>query len=501
MRARAGKTCRSVAFVNRNGTTGNRRAHVPFAGSSRLDSLNHAEAAVEAAVTSLFGRVARWAHRHPRRLAAGTATVLAVIAGTAFGLAPMAPDASALPKRLVTESFTPDNLDAQLDALAAQHLMLARSDVTRANDTAGTLTKRLGIADEQLNAFLQTDATSRKLWQGRAGKLVSASTDDTGRLTELVARYPAERDDQFATHFTRLTLTRGAAGFTSRLETVPFGSTTRLATGSVRTSLFAATDDANLPDPVATQLADVFSSDIDFHRELRKGDTFSVVYEALTADGEPVPWNQGSGRVLAAEFVNAGHAYSAVWFADASGKGAYFDLNGRSKHSAFLASPLAFSRITSGFSMRFHPILKEWKRHEGVDYGAPTGTPVHVVGDGVVAFAGQQNGYGNVIQVQHSDNRMTVYAHLSRIAVRRGEHVTQGEHIGDVGATGWATGPHLHFEFRVAGVVKDPLMIAKAAETLTLDGASRPRFTALAGELKGELAVAESLGAQPPRVD
>jgi len=466
-----------------------------------LDPLSHAEAAVETAVTSLFGRITRWTHRHPRRLAAGTATALAVIAGTAFGLAPMAPDASALPKRLVTESFTPDNLDAQLDALAAQHLVLARSDVTRANDTASTLTKRLGIADDQLNAFLQTDATSRKLWQGRAGKLVAATTDDTGRLTELVARYPAERDDQFSTHFSRLTLTRGAAGFTSRLETVPFGTTSRLASGTVRTSLFAATDESNVPDPVATQLADVFSSDIDFHRELRKGDTFSVVYEALTADGEPVPWNQGAGRVLAAEFVNAGHAYSAVWFADASGKGAYFDLSGRSKHSAFLASPLAFSRITSGFSMRFHPILKEWKRHEGVDYGAPTGTPVHVVGDGVVAFAGQQNGYGNVIQVQHSDNRMTVYAHLSRIDVKRGEHVNQGEHIGDVGATGWATGPHLHFEFRVAGIVKDPLMIAKSAETLTLDNASRPRFAALAGELKGELAVAESLGVRPARVD
>lgn len=466
-----------------------------------MDSLKHAEEAVDTAVQSLFGRVTRWTHQHPRRLAAGTATVLAVIAGTAFGIAPMAPDASALPKRLVTESFTPDDLDAQLDALAAQHLVLARSDVTRANDTAATLTKRLGISDDQLNAFLQTDATSRKLWQGRAGKLVSASTDDAGRLTELVARYPAERDDQFSTHFTRLTLARGDSGFSSKVETVPFGTATRLATGSVRTSLFAATDDANVPDPVATQLADVFSTDIDFHRELRKGDTFSVVYEALTADGEPVPWNQGAGRVLAAEFVNAGHAYSAVWFADASGKGAYFDLSGRSKHSAFLASPLAFSRITSGFAMRFHPILKEWKRHEGVDYGAPIGTPVHVVGDGVVAFAGQQNGYGNVIQVQHSDNRMTVYAHLSRIDVKRGEHVTQGEHIGDVGATGWATGPHLHFEFRVAGIVKDPLTIAKSAETLTLDNASRPRFAALAGQLKGELAVAESLGVQPARVD
>ena len=137
-----------------------------------MDSLSHAEKAVETAVQSLLGRVANWAHAHPRRLAAGTVTVLAVFAGTAFGLAPMAPDAAALPKRLVTESFTPDNIDAQLDALAAQHLVLARSDVTRANDTANTLTKRLGVSDDELNAFLQTDATSRKLWQGRAGKLV-----------------------------------------------------------------------------------------------------------------------------------------------------------------------------------------------------------------------------------------------------------------------------------------------------------------------------------------
>ena len=466
-----------------------------------MDSLNQAEKAVETAVQSFFGRIATWAHAHPRRLAAGTVTVLGALAGTAFGLAPMAPDASALPKRLITESFTPADIDTQLDALAAQHLVLARSDVTRSNDTAGTLAKRLGIADTQLDAFLAADATSRKLWQGRAGKLVSATTDDSGKLTELVARYPAERDDQFSTHFTRLTIARGEHGLTSKLETVPLGSTQRLATGTVRSSLFAATDDANIPDPIATQMAEMFSTDIDFHRELRKGDTFSVVYEALTADGEPITWNQGAGRVLAAEFVNGGHPFSAVWFTDATGKGAYFDLSGKSKHSAFLASPLAFSRITSGFSMRFHPILKEWKRHEGVDYGAPIGTPVHVVGDGVVAFAGQQNGYGNVIQIQHSDNRMTVYAHLSRIDVARGQRVAQGDHIGDVGMTGWATGPHLHFEFRVAGVVKDPLTIAKSAETLTLDNASRPRFTALATELKSELKTADSLGIQPARVD
>jgi murein DD-endopeptidase MepM/ murein hydrolase activator NlpD len=466
-----------------------------------LDPLRPVEDAVDTALRSLLGRLARWAHSHPRKLGAGAAAVLGGFVVTAFGIAPMAPDAADLPRRLVVEDYAPAHLDAQLDALAAQHLSLSRSDVTRANDTAATLAKRLGIADAELAAFLQADATSRKLWQGRAGKLVSATTDEQGRLAQLVARYPAERDDQFSTHFTRLTIARGEHGFASKLETAPLGTTARLAAGVVRSSLFAATDEAGLPDPIATQMADIFSTDVDFHRELRKGDTFSVIYEALTADGEPVPWNQGAGRVLAAEFVNAGHAFSSVWFQDAGGKGAYFDMDGRSKHRAFLASPLAFTRITSGFSMRFHPILKEWKRHEGVDYGAPTGTPVHVVGDGVVAFAGQQNGYGNVIQVQHSDSRMTVYAHLSKIDVARGQHVSQGDHIGDVGMTGWATGPHLHFEFRVAGAVKDPLTIAKSAETLTLDGASRPRFAALAGELKSELGAAESLNGRVGRID
>jgi murein DD-endopeptidase MepM/ murein hydrolase activator NlpD len=450
---------------------------------------------------ALPARLARWAHTHPRRLAGGTVVILAGFAATAFGVAPMAPDAAMLPKRVITEDYRVDDLDAQLDALAAHRLALARSDVTRPNDSAATLLKRLGISDAELSDFLASDALSRKLWQGRPGKLVSATTDASGRLAELVARYPAEREEQFATHFTRLTIARDGVGLISKVETVPLGTTTRLSNGVVRTSLFAATDDANLPDPIATQMAELFSTDIDFQRELRKGDTFSVVYEALTADGEPITWNQGAGRVLAAEFINDGHAYSSVWYADANGKGAYFDMDGRSKHRTFLASPLAFSRITSGFSMRMHPILNEWKRHEGVDYGAPTGTPVRSVGDGIVSFAGQQNGYGNIIQIQHSDNRMTVYAHLSRIGVHQGEHVDQGEQIGNVGMTGWATGPHLHFEFRVNGAVRDPLSIAKTGETFTLDSASRPRFLAQANALKSELGVAESLGARTDEAD
>jgi murein DD-endopeptidase MepM/ murein hydrolase activator NlpD len=246
-----------------------------------------------------------------------------------------------------------------------------------------------------------------------------------------------------------------------------------------------------VPDSVANQRAEMFATDIDFHRELRKGDTFSVVYEALTADGEPITWNQGSGHVMAAEFVNNGRAYQALWYRDASsGKGAYFDFNGQSKHRAFLASPMEFSRVTSGFAMRFHPIAQTWRQHLGVDYGAPMGTPVRCVGDGVVDFAGVQNGYGNVVIVRHANDRTTLYAHLSRIDVRKGQHVEQSQRIGAVGMTGWATGPHLHFEFRVHGQHQDPLTIAKASETVAVTPAARPQFAALARSAKAQLEAA-----------
>ncbi len=151
--------------------------------------------------------------------------------------------------------------------------------------------------------------------------------------------------------------------------------------------------------------------------------------------------------------------------------------------------------------MRFHPLLQNWRAHLGVDYGAPKGTPVRVVGDGVVDMAGWQNGYGNVVQVRHGNDRTTLYAHLSRVDVRKGQRVEQGQRIGAVGATGWATGPHLHFEFRIAGQHQDPVRIAKSSETLPLDAASRPRFAEAAMAVQTKLAVAGSLLGQRVRVE
>jgi murein DD-endopeptidase MepM/ murein hydrolase activator NlpD len=256
--------------------------------------------------------------------------------------------------------------------------------------------------------------------------------------------------------------------------------------------LFAATDDARIPDSVAVQIAEIFAVDIDFHRQLRKGDSFSLVYDTLTADGEPVPWSQGAGRVLAAEFVNAGRAYQAVWF-ERDGKGAYFDAQGRSRKKTFLASPLEFSRVSSGFAMRMHPILQQMRAHKGVDYSAPPGTPVRVVGNGTVQFAGWQGGFGKVVFVSHGNDRTTVYAHLSRIDVRQGQRVSQGDRIGAVGSTGWATGPHLHFEFRVGGVHKDPLTIAKASESVEIDAASRAAFASVVKTFAPKLELADAV--------
>ena len=440
-------------------------------------------------------RTGRFLRHHPRSI---TTTIVVLLAGfgvTAFGIAPLAPDAADLPSRIVTENVSPENVAAQLEALAAYELELYRNDLTRASDTADTLLQRLSVDDPKAAAFIRNDPTARQLLAGRAGKMVQVRTDTSGALEELVARYAATDPTQLATHFTRLRVTRNGEQFQAKLETAPLAAQVRMGSGTIRNSLFAATDDAHIPDPVASQLAEIFSTDIDFHRELRLGDSFRVIYEALTADGEPITWNQSSGRVLAAEFSNDGKTFAAVWFKDAAGRGGYFDLNGQSKRRSFLAAPLAFSRITSGFSMRMHPILNTWKQHKGVDYGAPAGTPVRTVGDGVVDFAGWQNGYGNVVIVQHSNDRSTVYAHLSRIDVRKGQHVDQGLCIGAVGMTGWATGPHLHFEVRVRGEQENPLTLAKSSETLTIPPSSMPRFMQLAQSVKSQLDTAQTMTA------
>ena len=235
-----------------------------------------------------------------------------------------------------------------------------------------------------------------------------------------------------------------------------------MKSGVINSSLFAAVDRAGVPESVAIQIVDILASDIDFHRDLRKGDRFTVVYDSLYGNGEPAR----AGRVLAVEFVNQGIPHRAVYFQAENGENGYYAPDGKNLRKAFLRSPLEFSRISSGFSSaRFHPILKTWRAHSGIDYAAPTGTRVKAAADGTVVVAGWQGGYGNVIILQHQGQYSTVYGHLSTFAkgLRQGQHVSQGDIIGHVGATGMATGPHLHYEFRFNGVQRDPLRVAMPA--------------------------------------
>lgn len=436
-------------------------------------------------------------HHHRRKISLGTLALLAGFGVTAVAIAPLAPDAAALPKRVLTEQVEPEDIAAQLEALSQHGLVLRRSDLTRSSDTVDSLLGRLGVVDSAAARYLRTDPIGRLLVAGRPGKLVHVELREDGSLVRLTARYRSAALDEWRTHFQRFELSRASGQWEAQVQTVAYGSLPVMASGEIKSSLFAATDAAGVPDAVAVQLADIFSTEIDFHRELRKGDSFSVVYEALTADGEVVPWNDGAGRVLAAEFINAGRTHHAMWFVPDDGRGGYYGLDGESRRRAFLASPVEFSRVTSGFANRLHPIFNTWRQHRGVDYAAPTGTPVRTVGDGIVDFAGWQNGFGNVITVRHAGGRETLYAHLSRIDVRKGQRVDQGQFIGAVGSTGWSTGPHLHFEFRVNGVHQDPLRIVRASETVPLDAASRARFGEAAGMMRTKLDVAASMAAAP----
>ncbi|MBK9347115.1 MAG: M23 family metallopeptidase [Burkholderiales bacterium] len=436
--------------------------------------------------------------RHPQYVTAGLTALLVGGAGATFAVASLAPDASDLPLQTVVETVQPLPLAAQIDALQSQSLALFRSDITRSTDTAETLLKRLGVHDAAAAAFLRNDPAVQRNLLGRAGRNVTVEALDDHTLKTLTARWSPEDNGMFQ----RLTISQTDKGYVSRLETLPMTASSRLAGGIISTSLFAATDEARIPDAIATQLADIFAGDVDFHRALRKGDRFAVTYETLEGDGEPLR----AGRVLSAEFVNAGKSFQAMWFQEpATGdaaaatasntqtKGAYYTLAGESLRKAFLASPMEFSRVSSGFKMRFHPVLQTWRAHLGVDYAAPTGTAVRSVGDGVVDFSGVQNGFGNVVIVKHRNNSTTVYAHLSRINVRRGQSVNQGQNIGAVGQTGWATGPHLHFEFRVNGAHVNPQTIARQSESIPVAASARPAFNRAAAQVRAQLVAAAQM--------
>lgn len=324
-----------------------------------------------------------------------------------------------------------------------------REERVQRGDTIGSLLARAGVEDPAAMGYLRSAPEARPIYQLRPGRAVHVAVDDAGDLVAL--RFRTTGNDE-------LVIERGDDGFRAARNVPVEEVRTTLRTGEIRSSLFGAADAAGIPDQVIIALADVFAADIDFYHDVKKGDRFAVVYETRFIDGEPA----GTGRILAAEFINGGKTYRAFQWRDEAGNVGYFSDEGQASKSAFLRSPLEFSRVTSGFTMaRFHPLLRTWREHKGVDYAAPTGTPVRATADGTVTFAGWQNGYGNVVFIRHQGAYSTVYGHLSKLAanLKVGDKVGQGDTIGYVGMTGWATGPHLHYEFRIADQPHDPLAL------------------------------------------
>jgi murein DD-endopeptidase MepM/ murein hydrolase activator NlpD len=425
--------------------------------------------------------------RHPKHVTAALAVVLLGGGGGAFAVANLGPDASNLPVRILVENLETPNLEKQVAELEQQTLKLYRNDITRGTDTAESLLRRLGLVDSVAAAYIRKTPEVRQALLNRSGRNVSVETNEQQQLLTLTTRWLKNDTD---TQFQRMVITRNDnTKFSVRTDSAPLTASVRMTGGTVASSLYAASDEARLPDNVTRQLADVFSGQIDFHRALRKGAIFSVVYETLEAEGEPLR----AGRLLSAEITNDKKTYDAVWFQEPGQKGAYYTMSGDSLRRAFLASPMPYSRRTSGFGMREHPIFHTQRAHLGVDYAAPTGTPVISVADGVVVESGFSGGFGNMVVVQHNARQSTVYAHLSKIAVRKGQAIKQGDNLGAVGATGWATGPHLHFEFRINGRHVDPLTLAQQGSSEPISAALRPQFNKRAEYARTQLMAAAQM--------
>ncbi|HEY9280849.1 MAG TPA: M23 family metallopeptidase [Eoetvoesiella sp.] len=328
----------------------------------------------------------------------------------------------------------------------------------RRGDTLAALLQRLNVQEPKLQPFLVHDKNARSIYKLYPGRTIQAALNQDGELEWL--RYyhtpGATEGEQFVSKWLEVQPDANG-GFVAAEHSQVAETQVRIAESEITSSLFGATDAANIPDAITLQMADILGSKIDFLTDLRQGDRFSIVYETHLYNGRQI----GSGRVLGLEFKNKGKSYEAVWFKPKQSSGSYYDFDGRSLKGAFLRNSLKFSRISSTFGMRKHPVHGVWRGHKGVDYAAQSGTPIHATADGVVDFIGKQNGYGNVIILKHHNQYSTLYAHQRAFAkgLKKGDHVDQGQLIGYVGATGWATGPHLHYEFRVANRPIDPLSV------------------------------------------
>jgi murein DD-endopeptidase MepM/ murein hydrolase activator NlpD len=321
----------------------------------------------------------------------------------------------------------------------------------QAGDTISGIFEGLGLGASLLHQVVHCGTPAKQLANIKPGQTLRIRFDSDEQFAELLYQVGPTK---------KLRITREDEKLTAVILERDTEIRKNEASGVIESSLFGSAQKAGLSERLTMKLAQIFRWDIDFALEIRSGDRFSVVFSEEWLDDKKLR----DGTILAAEFVNRGKAYRAVRFVDASGKAGYYTPEGKLMKKDFLRTPLKFNRISSKFTKRrWHPVLKRWRSHKGVDYAAPTGTPVKAAGDAKVTFVGRKGGYGKVIYLQHQGKYTTVYGHLSRFAkgLKKGQRVKQGQLIGYVGKTGLASGPHLHYEFRVNGEHRNPLKVTK----------------------------------------
>jgi len=368
---------------------------------------------------------------------------------------PPAPDAAAphpvaSPTPAPATATAPSPRTTAASAPAPREADVAGREITvRRGDSLALIFRRAGLSAQQVHEVMHLAPATRRLRDLRPGDRLTLAVDAQNRLRALEYRRSPTR---------RLVVRRGDDGLSARVIDREPQVRTAYAGAVIEDSLFVAGQRAGLPDSLIMELAHIFGWDIDFALDIRPGDRFTVLYERRYLDGRALD----DGEILAAEFVNRGRTYRALRYTDPRGRTDYYTPDGHSMRKAFIRTPVAFTRISSRFSLhRRHPILHRSRRHVGVDYAAPVGTPVRAAGDGRVVFVGRKGGYGRTVILDHGRGYTTLYAHLSRYArgLRRGGRVRQSRVIGYVGRSGLATGPHLHYEFRIHGVHRDPLRV------------------------------------------
>jgi murein DD-endopeptidase MepM/ murein hydrolase activator NlpD len=403
---------------------------------------------------------------------------------TALGLAPVSEAESRILDSPVRTDIAVPSLGPQLQALAAHGLELSREDEVRAGDSFGRLLARMGIEDHQAEKALQNRAYAKVLRTAQ-GRTAVVQTDLNNRLLRLQLLQGGD-----AWIFERV----GDGQFEARNAQLLVETRTEHRSVEVGQSFFGAMDQANVPSAVTDEIVTLFESDLDFRRQVKAGDKVRVIYQTKQVDGRDL----GDFRLIAVRFEASGQTYEALYYeSSAAPRGNFYDAEGKSVKRGFLAAPLRFTRISSSFSRyRLHPLFGDPRAHQGVDYAAPVGTPVRAVADGEITAVGRNGGYGNAVGIQHNQRYSTYYAHLSRFApgIKHGRSVRMGEVIGYVGSTGWATGPHLHYEFRVHGRSIDPTKIAKEnPQVPSLSGPDLIQFTSVATDLRKRLSLLDSV--------